>query len=273
MELIFMGTGTSQGVPMIAFDNHKCDLKNPKNWRTRTSAHITAAGLHFQIDAAPEFRLQCIANNIRRVDYFILTHGHSDHVMGMDDLRRFCDMRDSSALDVFSTDDGLDRIAEIYPYAIMDKPRYKGYPAFRLHLIQKKMDFPGVTLHTTLLPHGSLQVLGLVFHELATGEKLAYYTDCKELPPEARHLAQGVNVLVIDALRYEEHPTHLSLSDALAVSRELQAKKTYLTHMTHHMDYEKLLAELPENVSPAYDGLVVTCAQHEAKTSERVAEV
>jgi len=254
-----MGTGTSQGVPMIAFDNHKCDLKNPRNWRTRTSVHVVAAGLHFQIDAPPEFRLQCIYNNIRRIDYFFLTHGHSDHIMGMDDLRRFCDMRGSIALDVFSTQDGLNRVSQIYPYAIRDKPLYKGYPAFRLHLAQKKLDFPGVQIHTTLLPHGSLQVLGLVFYEESTGQKLAYYTDCKYLPSEAKALAKGVDVLVVDALRYEEHPTHLCLKEALVISRELQASRTFLTHMTHHMDYDRLLHELPENVFPAYDGLVVDC--------------
>ncbi len=258
MELIFLGTGTSQGVPMIAFHEHKCDLNNPKNWRTRTSAHVIAAGLHIQIDAAPEFRLQCISNKIEKIDYFILTHGHSDHVMGMDDLRRFCDQRDSSAIDVYSTDEGLNRVAEIYPYAIMDKPRYKGYPAFRLNLIGDTLELPGVTIHTTLMPHGSLQVLGLLFHEHGTGHRLAYYTDCKDVPSRARKLAHGCEVMVLDALRYEEHPTHLTLNEALAVSAECGAQRTFLTHMTHHMDYDVLCKRLPAHIRPAYDGLRVS---------------
>lgn len=258
MELIFLGTGTSQGVPMIAFDAHECDLSNPKNWRNRTSVHVIAGGQHIQVDAAPEFRLQCIHNNIQRVDYFILTHGHSDHVMGMDDLRRFCDQRGSVALDVYSTDQGLNRVAEIYPYAIMDKPRYKGYPAFKLHLIGETLELPGVTIHTTLMPHGSLQVLGLLFHEHTTGHRLAYYTDCKDVPPRGRRLAHGCEILVIDALRFHEHPTHLTLDEALAISAEIAPKRTYLTHMTHHMDYDKLCARLPDHIRPAYDGLRVS---------------
>ena len=91
MEIIFMGTGTSQGVPMIAHDPEKLDLQNPKNWRSRSSIHVVMDGCHIQVDAAQEFRLQCIQNNIQQIDYFVLTHGHADHILGMDDLRRFCD--------------------------------------------------------------------------------------------------------------------------------------------------------------------------------------
>lgn len=100
MEITFLGTGTSQGVPMIAHSNEGCDLANPKNWRTRCSIHVVMDGYHYQVDASPEFRLQCLRNQIEQIDYFILTHRHSDHIMGMDDLRRFCDLRDFSSLPV-----------------------------------------------------------------------------------------------------------------------------------------------------------------------------
>ena len=132
MELIFLGTGTSQGVPMIAHPDGGCDLSNPKNWRTRSSIHVEMGGHHIQVDAAPEFRMQCIQNQIDRVDTFILTHSHADHIMGMDDLRRFCDLKGGVALPVYSSEDGVRRIREIFPYAIMERPRVSGYPAFKL---------------------------------------------------------------------------------------------------------------------------------------------
>jgi len=118
MELIFMGTGTSQGVPMIAYDKHQCDLSDPRNHRTRTSAHVVMDGHHIQIDAGPEFRMQCLANDIRQIDTFILTHGHADHLLGMDDLRRFCDQRGGDALDVYTSEEGEERVRAVYPYAV-----------------------------------------------------------------------------------------------------------------------------------------------------------
>ena len=122
MEILFLGTGTSQGVPMIAHPKGGCDLNNPLNWRTRTSIHVEMGGHHIQVDAAPEFRMQCIQNEVTQIDTFILTHSHADHILGMDDLRRFCDLNGGTALPVYSSAEGLQRIREIFPYAILDKP-------------------------------------------------------------------------------------------------------------------------------------------------------
>ena len=127
MEIVFLGTGTSQGVPMIAQPQGEgCDLDNSKNWRTRTSIHVEMGGHHIQVDAAPEFRMQCIQNGLDRIDTFILTHGHADHILGMDDLRRFCDLNGGHALPVYSSEEGLQRIRQIYPYAILEKPLVRG---------------------------------------------------------------------------------------------------------------------------------------------------
>ena len=127
-----MGTGTSQGVPVIGYDSSGIDLSNPKNWRTRSSIHVYAAGKEIQVDAAPEFRLQCLKNSISRADAFILTHGHADHIAGMDDLRRFCDKAEGNAIDVYSNEYGLSRVRAMFPYALGDKPTERGYPCFRL---------------------------------------------------------------------------------------------------------------------------------------------
>lgn len=255
MELIFLGTGTSQGVPVIAFDAHECDLTNPKNWRTRTSIHVIMGETRIQVDAAPEFRLQCVWNQIPSIDYFILTHGHSDHIAGMDDLRRFCDLRDGLALPVYSSEEGVGRVREVFPYAIGDRPKYKGYPAFRLELIPPRLELPCGTVDSFPLPHGEIDVLGLVFEERHSGNRIAYFTDCHEVSPEARARARGADLLVIDALRPEPHPTHLSIPEALEVAADVGAARTFFTHVTHRVDDERMTRELPRGIAVAWDGL------------------
>ena len=257
MKVTFLGTGTSQGVPMIAQTKEGCDLSNTKNWRTRCSVHIEMGGHHIQVDAGPEFRMQCIQNKILSVDTFILTHGHADHIMGMDDLRRFCDINGGLAIPVYSTQEGLDRVNSIFPYAICDRPVSIGYPAFALKQMPERLELPGGIIESTLLPHGSIEVLGLVFTEKDTGKKLAYFTDCKILTASACELADSIDVLIIDALRYKLHPTHMSIDEAVAASRKLDVGKTYLTHMTLDIDYDSVEPTLPKNISLAYDGLVL----------------
>ena len=258
MDITFLGTGTSQGVPPIAHDpDHGCDLKDKRNWRTRTSAHVRMGGLSLQIDAAPEFRLQCIENNISWVDLFFLTHGHADHIMGMDDLRRFNDLRDGKALPVYSTEEGLYRVASIYPYAMRPKPEFKGYPAFDPRSMPKLLETEAGTIAYTPLPHGRINVMGLVFNEAGTGKKLAYYTDCKRLTPEAIALAKGADLVVLDALRPMPHPTHMTLHEAIEAATLLEARQTYFTHMTYMIDHQGDSEKLPPNMAFAYDGLSV----------------
>jgi len=200
---------------MIAHDSQGCDLSNPRNWRTRSSIHVVLGGHHIQVDASPEFRLQCLRNQIDWVDTFILTHPHADHVMGMDDLRRFCDLHGYRPLPVFSTADGIARIGQIFPYAVDHERHQKAYPVFELHEMPKVLETPGGTVASFLLPHGRIQTLGLVFVENQTGAKLAYFCDCKAVPAGARALAEGSQVVVLDGLRPEPHPTHMSLGEAI----------------------------------------------------------
>ena len=255
MEVILLGTGTSQGVPMIGCDCDVCTSTDPRNKRTRTSIHVVMDGLHIQVDAAQELRQQCIANDVRWIDLFILTHGHSDHIAGMDDLRRFCDLRGGEALPVYSTSEGLDRVRQMFPYAVRDKPEFRGYPAFKLEGMPPVIELPEGTIASVRLPHGRVEVLGLVFQERSTGGKFTYYTDCKVVAPEARALARGSNVLVLDGLRQEPHPTHLCIGEAIEVAADVGAPKTYLTHLTHTIDHETIENGLPDGVRLAYDGL------------------
>lgn len=255
MEVIFLGTGTSQGVPMIACDCAVCTSADPRNRRTRASVHVVMDGLHVQVDAVPEFRLQCVREKIEWMDFFILTHGHADHITGMDDLRRFCDMRQGEALTVYSTDEGLGRVLAIFPYAITERAIAKGYAAFKLTLMPAVVELPQGTIQSTLLPHGGINTLGLIFTERSSGKKFVYYTDNKRLPQEAVALARGADAVVLDGLRPLPHPTHMSIPEALEVAKEVGAKTTWLTHLTHLNDHAETEAALPAGVRLAYDGL------------------
>jgi phosphoribosyl 1,2-cyclic phosphate phosphodiesterase len=258
MEVIFLGTGTSQGVPMIACNCAVCTSSDPRNQRSRVSIHVVMDGLHVQVDAAPEFRLQCVREKIQQLDVFILTHGHADHIAGMDDLRRFCDLLGGVALTVYTTDEGANRVRAGFPYAIGDRPVAKGYAAFKLVAMPPVLDFPQGTIHSTLLPHGDVSTLGLVFTERGSGKKFAYYTDCKSVPPEAVALARGADAVVLDGLRREPHRSHMTIGEACAVAQEIGAPQTWLTHLTHSSDHATLAVSLPPGIAPAYDGLRLT---------------
>jgi phosphoribosyl 1,2-cyclic phosphate phosphodiesterase len=255
MEVTVLGSGTSQGVPMIACDCAVCTSTDPRNRRTRQSIHVVMDGLRIQVDAAPEFRLQCLREGIRALDLFILTHGHTDHIAGMDDLRRFCDLLGGQALTVYSTDEGMSRVLSLYPYAILDRALVRGYPAFNLQPMAAAMELPAGTIQSTLLPHGGVNTLGLIFTERSTGRRFVYYTDCKTVPPEAIELARGADAMILDGLRPQPHPSHLSIDEAIAVAREIGAGATWLTHLTHLTDHASYEPTLPAGVKLAYDGL------------------
>jgi phosphoribosyl 1,2-cyclic phosphate phosphodiesterase len=207
------------------------------------------------VDAPSEFRLRCVDEKVDWIDFFILTHGHADHITGMDDLRRFCDLRGSEALEVYSTDEGISRVLAIYPYAIMERPVVRGYAAFKLQTMPEKLELEQGTIESTLLPHGGVNTLGLVFTERSSGKKFTYYTDCKRVPREAVALARGSDVVVLDGLRPTPHPSHMTIAEATAVAQEIDAPLSYLTHLTHLTGHAEVEEGLPEGIQVAYDGL------------------
>jgi len=255
MEVVFLGTGTSQGVPLIACNCAVCTSPDPRNKRTRASIHVIMDGLHVQVDAVPEFRLQCVREKIEKLDVFILTHGHADHITGMDDLRRFCDLHGGQALTVYTTDEGIARVLAIFPYAIAERPIARGYAAFKLVEMPVVLEMPQGTIVSTLLPHGGVNTLGLIFTERSSGKKFVYYTDCKRVPREAVELARGADAVVLDGLRPQPHPTHMSIPEAVVVAHEIGSRQTWLTHLTHLSDHAATEEELPPDVRLAYDGL------------------
>jgi len=240
---------------MIGCGCEVCRSPDPRNRRTRASIHVVMDGLHIQVDASPEFRLQCVRESIEVLDVFILTHGHADHLAGMDDLRRFCDLRGGEAITVHTTPESASRIRSMFPYAVGDKPRAPGYAAFRLADMPASMDLPQGTICSTLLPHGKTETLGLVFTERSSGAKFAYYTDCKELTGASVELARGADAVILDGLRPSPHHSHLSIGEAIEAGRGLGAKHVWLTHLTHLSDHAATEAELPAGFSLAYDGM------------------
>lgn len=255
MEVIFLGTGTSQGVPMIDCGCAVCTSADPRDARFRASIHVVMDGLHIQVDAAPEFRLQCLREKINWIDLFILTHGHADHISGMDDLRRYCDLLGGIALPVYSTDEGMGRVLAMFPYAIAERPISKGYAAFKLIDMPRRIELPQGVIESTLLPHGGVNTLGLTFTEKSSGKKFTYYTDCKRVPREAVEQARGSDIVVLDGLRPLPHPTHMNIEEAVATAAEIAAPQTYLTHLTHLTGHAEWEPKLPAGVKFAYDGL------------------
>jgi phosphoribosyl 1,2-cyclic phosphate phosphodiesterase len=158
-------------------------------------------------------------------------------------------------LPVYTTDEGISRVLAMYPYAIMERPVVKGYPAFKLTELPALLDLPQGTIQSTLLPHGGTNTLGLIFTERSSGKKFVYYTDCKRVPREGVALAQGADLVVLDGLRPLPHPSHMSIPEAIEVAKEIAAPRTLLTHLTHLNDHAELAAELPAGIEPAYDGL------------------
>ncbi|MGD9713843.1 MAG: MBL fold metallo-hydrolase [Thermomicrobiales bacterium] len=251
LELTFLGTGTSNGIPVIGCDCAVCTSNDPRDTRFRTSAVVRWDDTTILIDTSPELRLQSRAYGIDRIDAVLYTHAHADHTGGLDDLRRFNEINQAH-LPVYASPVTAEMLRDRYAYAFTEHfPFYGGKPDLTLHEFEGSFDVNGKTVVPVPVMHGRLEVSGFRFGPLA------YVTDAKTIPEDSLKILEGVEVLVLNALRERSHPTHLSLSEAARIAESLAPRQTWLVHLSHESSHEAASAGLPEGVAVAYDGLTV----------------
>lgn len=254
-ELTFLGTGTSLGVPMIGCTCPVCRSTDPRDQRDRSSVYIKTPELSWVVDTGPDFRRQMLRNRIAHVDAVLITHPHSDHIMGFDDLRPFTfDME--SSIPVYASPETMNGLRYTFAFAFDQKNRFPGYLKPAPHEIDGPFQLGNTTITPLPVHHGRVTTTGFRFDRPGM-KSLAYVPDCKTVPEATMvHLA-GVEVLIIDALRYREHPTHLSVAESIALARAAGAGQTWFTHLSHDLSHATLEEELPPDIRVAYDGLVL----------------
>jgi phosphoribosyl 1,2-cyclic phosphate phosphodiesterase len=251
VRVVFLGTGTSHGIPMIACDCRICTSTDPRDKRTRPSVLIEYGGKSVLLDATPELRMQCLANGIRRVDAVLFTHAHADHVTGLDDLRRFNDIL-GGPLPCYGDKATLQHLRQMFRYAFTHDPDYVSAKP-TLHPIEVAGPFElfGRQVTPIDLMHGQMPVLGYRIG------RLAYCTDCSDIPPSSVEKLRGLEVLILDALRIRPHPTHLTLAQAIEWATRIAARRTLLTHIAHEILHAEVERTLPAGIELAHDGLIV----------------
>ncbi len=253
VDVVMLGTGTSHGVPMIGCACPVCASADPRDQRTRASIFVRISGTQLLVDTTPELRLQCIANGIETIDAVLFTHHHADHIAGLDDVRRF-NWLTHTAVPCYGTERTLAGVKNMFAYAFhpaADSPHSR--PELELHEIgDAPFEIGSATIVPIPLMHGPLPVLGFRFH------RFAYCTDCSYIPEASMRLLDDLDVLVLDGVRKQPHPTHFSIDQAVEVARAVGARQTFFTHMSHQLGHAETNARLPQGMALAYDGQRIT---------------
>lgn len=251
MKLLFLGTGTSMGIPMIGCDCAVCTSAEPRNRRSRASVLITHGNTHVLIDTAPELRMQALQFGLRKVDAVLFTHAHADHLFGFDDLRRFNHVQ-REPIPVYGTPVTLASVRHIFSYAFGPVQPGGTKPEVTLHPVTDTFSVGSMTVTPVPVLHGRMEVTGYRIGSLA------YVTDVSSISEDSRDMLRNLDVLVLGALRVRPHPTHMSIPEALTIIDELKPKRAFLTHLSHEVEHHDTNATLPAHVRLAHDGLEVT---------------
>jgi phosphoribosyl 1,2-cyclic phosphate phosphodiesterase len=262
LRVTLLGTGTSHGVPAIGCDCDVCHSSDPRDRRTRPSILIEVAGgtaapptaasvRYILVDTSTDLRAQALANGVRRVDTILFTHSHADHVLGLDEVRRYNAMQ-GAPIPCYASRATLDDLRRMFSY-IFDAPRAAagGIPQLTVGCIAGPFTLGGIEIVPVPLVHGHQRILGFRIGAFA------YLTDCNRIPDESWPLLGGVRVVVLDALRDRPHPTHFSVAEAVEVVARLSPERAYFTHICHDLPHAATSARLPHGVELAYDGLVL----------------
>ncbi len=252
MKITFLGTGTSQGIPVIGCECEVCQSSDDKDKRLRTSILVETNGKKIVVDVGPDFRQQMLRAKVKKIDGIVLTHEHTDHIIGLDDVRPF-NFRYEMDMPVYGLARVNNDLKERFSY-IFSNSNYPGLPRVILNEIDKNTVFEvaGVPIQPIEIIHGRLPILGFRF------DNFTYLTDIKTISEEAAEKVKGTEYLVVSALRKEEHFSHFTLQEALDFIQKMQPKHAYLTHLSHSMGRQAIVqAELPDNVTIAYDQLTI----------------
>ncbi len=250
MKLTFLGTGTSHGVPVIGCTCPVCHSTDPRDKRTRCSAILEHNGVRMLIDTPPELRLQAVREGISSVDAVLFTHGHADHLFGLDDTRRFNDAI-QGALPIYANSETIYTIKQAFGYVFRSTQWGGGKPVLELNEVTDDFEISGIQITPIPVLHGNVDVLGYRVGDLA------YITDCSVIPHSSMQMLYDLDTLVIGVIRHEPHSTHFCVSEALTLIEMLKPKQAYFTHISHRLEHEATDDIMPPNVKLAYDGLTL----------------
>ena len=248
MTLTFLGSGTSTGVPIITCQCSVCTSSDPHDKRLRPSILLEYDGRAVVIDTTPDFRTQALREHMTRLDAVVYTHGHADHIMGLDDTRVFY-FRQQVPIPIYADAQCMRTLRNTFAYIFDGNYAYGGVGKLDPRLIDGPFDLWGLTFIPVPVLHGRLPIYGYRVRDAA------YVTDVSEIPETTYRLLQGLETLIIDGLRPKPHPTHLSLEQALAVVERVKPRRAFFTHIAHDLGHEATNATLPSHVQLAYDGL------------------
>ena len=249
MQLTMLGVGSSAGTPVVGCQCATCLSVNPKNKRLRCSAAITTDnGEVILIDTGPDLRAQALRAALNRADAVLYTHTHADHLHGIDDLRAFCQVQ-KKQIPLYGKPDAMQHIQAKFGYAIREAGDFWDLPVLSLNPITDPFEVLGIKITPIPVRHGYSDILGYRIGNLA------YLTDVSDIPETSLALLHGLEVLMLDCLRYQPHYTHINVEQSIAYAGLINARNSYFIHMTHDLEYEKLSAELPDDMYVAYDGL------------------